>query len=140
MDFSRFIVNFDRSLRRTWVVCVCVVWVGISEIGYPFFQTCCYIYPHFCGTFWWRNFIKTFFFKGYPISDILSGVYLIMIELLTNAQQLLHSPVEKRKIKEKHAHLKMWQTEIQISIRHHVFPHFCDVKYPQNYSATVLRN
>jgi hypothetical protein len=39
--------------------------------------------------------------KGYPISDILSGVYLIMIELLTNAQQLLHSTVEKRKIKEK---------------------------------------
>jgi len=80
--------------------CVCVCGLG-GDIGNRisfFLDLLLYL-----STFLWHILVEEFYknLKGYPISDILSGVYLIMIELLTNAQQLLHSTVEKRKIKEK---------------------------------------
>jgi hypothetical protein len=81
-------------------------WGGVSDIGYRFILDL----PIYSSTeIVDKNVeenIKTFLKNRYPISDILSGILLNMINLLTNAQHILQSTEGKRKLRKKHAYPK----------------------------------
>ena len=81
-------------------------WGGKLEYGNPFFLDLpVYSSTEIVDKNEEEN-IKTFLKNRYPISDILSGILLNMINLLTNAQHILQSTEGKRKLRKVHAYQK----------------------------------